>query len=225
MVAGPNITKADSFSVGSHKDDVIRLQGLPSEVTFRGDREIWHFGSSNVTIDAFTELVKGWFNAKELKTKIVPGPNMTDSDFFTVGSHKDDVARLHGTPVVIADSSGFVVGGQSEYCWHYDSGTVCFTTNGLVNGWEMSSKGETALKAFLVPGTQTTSLDYFTLGSTKDDVIRLQGAPTLFRRHSGDYAYHEWNYGRSIVRFSAGDRVTGWENIDGNLKARTYVSK
>jgi intein-encoded DNA endonuclease-like protein len=46
--------------------------------------------------------------------------------------------------------------------------------------------------------------EYFTLGSTADDVLAIQGTPTLI---SGN----RWSYGFSYVDFEAG-RVVRWYN-------------
>lgn len=225
MVAGPDITKSEFFSIGSPKDDVVRLQGSPDEVTFRGRTQTWHYGPSKIVIDSSTSLVQGWSdakqlgwsNAKQLKAKVVPGPNVTDSDFFTIGSHKDDVAMIHGTPSAIYWQSE-----KSGVCWRYDGGTVCFTPDGLVKQWAIFEGRGTPLKILLVPDPQVTSADYFTLGSTKDDVVRIQGTPTVYRPYRRG---HEWHYGQSIVKFGDSERVVRWENVDGNLKARIYVPK
>ena len=56
---------------------------------------------------------------------------------------------------------------------------------------------------------------YFTVGSTKDDVLVVQGTPTRFSERV-------WEYGHARVYFEA-DRVTRWEEWRGSpLKAR-YV--
>jgi hypothetical protein len=59
-----------------------------------------------------------------------------------------------------------------------------------------------------------TTKGYFTVGSTKDEVLAVQGTPTEFRDRV-------WQYGKSLVLFS-GDRVTSWDvEPDSPLKVRT----
>ena len=96
---------ADYITIGSRKDDVSRIQGPPSEtrsmdhIGFQGEN--WIFGTVDaVCVISFnkTGRVKGWMNRGDLKVRKVPGPNATTSEFFSTGSHKDDVARLQGTP-------------------------------------------------------------------------------------------------------------------------------
>lgn len=59
---------------------------------------------------------------------------------------------------------------------------------------------------------------YFTRGSHRDDVLRIQGTPSSINRYSD----HEvFGYGLSTINISLRDgRVTGWSNISGNLSVR-----
>ena len=57
---------------------------------------------------------------------------------------------------------------------------------------------------------------YFTIGSTKDEVLAIQGQPT--------HIYESfWMFGSSVVHFE-GDRVLRWEDYRGKLKAK-LISK
>jgi len=61
------------------------------------------------------------------------------------------------------------------------------------------------------------ALDYFFIGSTKDEVLAVQGTPTgISVRISGDV----WSYGRSQVNFDTNDKVVGWADSSGILKLR-----
>ena len=53
---------------------------------------------------------------------------------------------------------------------------------------------------------------YFTVGSTKDEVLAIQGKPT------GVYESF-WMFGSSVVHFE-GNRVLRWEDFQANLKAK-----
>ena len=61
--------------------------------------------------------------------------------------------------------------------------------------------------------------DYFTRGSSQDDVLHAQGTPTEINSYQG-LGEETWTYGRlSTVAFSLpGGRVTEWNNYDGALK-------
>jgi uncharacterized protein YfaP (DUF2135 family) len=118
---GNQTTTSSRFTLGSHEDDVLRLQGTPSDI----DRynasgyEIWYFGSSTVKIDARTRRVTEWDNNGNLKVQLLPGGQTTSSTSFSRGSHQDDVLRLQGTPTDIDryDASGYEV-------WYFGSSTV-----------------------------------------------------------------------------------------------------
>ncbi|MFC1796939.1 peptidoglycan-binding protein, partial [Pseudomonadota bacterium] len=90
------------YSIGSHKDDVLRLQGTPNSI----DRypslshEVWNYGynEGSIEISTRTNRVQEFSNKGGLKIRIQPGPNTTSAEYYSIGSHKDDVLRLQGTP-------------------------------------------------------------------------------------------------------------------------------
>jgi len=61
------------------------------------------------------------------------------------------------------------------------------------------------------------SKDYFTIGSTEDEVLRIMGDPTTyFDMGSLGKRYH---YGLSTVFFSKG-KVESYNNLEGNLRVK-----
>jgi outer membrane protein assembly factor BamE (lipoprotein component of BamABCDE complex) len=129
--------------------------------------------------------------------------------YFTRGSHQDEVLRIQGTPSRVNKYSDHEV-------WNYGLSSVDISLRDRrVTEWNNISGN---LKVRLAPGGNVTSSPYFTRGSHQDDVLRVQGTPSSINRYSD----HEvWNYGLSSVDISSRDRrVTEWNNISGNLKAR-----
>jgi outer membrane protein assembly factor BamE (lipoprotein component of BamABCDE complex) len=57
------------------------------------------------------------------------------------------------------------------------------------------------------------SITYFTIGSSKKNVLEVQGQPS---------SYHEnwWMYGFSTVNFSKDGKVSSYSNIGNNLKVK-----
>ena len=102
------------------------------------------------------------------------------SSFFTVGSTKSEVIAVQGTP----DSS-------TETHLSYGSSTV-YLEDGRVKRWHNS---------FLRPLKAKT---HFTVGSTKSEVIAVQGTPDSSTET-------HLSYGLSIVYFRDG-RVTSWKS-------------
>ena len=88
------------FTRGSHEDDVLRLQGTPSSINRyeAWGYETWRFGFSDVKIDLRTRRVLEWDSDGNLNVRLLPGNQVTSEDYFTRGSHEDDVLRLQGTP-------------------------------------------------------------------------------------------------------------------------------
>ena len=130
-------------------------------------------------------------------------------DYFTQGSHKDDVLRLQGTPSSISRYESV-----RREIWRYGLSSVEIDSRtGKVLEWSNSGN----LKAELLPGRNTTNAAYFTQGSHKDDVLRLQGTPSSISRYES-VRREIWRYGLSSVEIdSRTGRVLEWSN-SGNLK-------
>jgi outer membrane protein assembly factor BamE (lipoprotein component of BamABCDE complex) len=123
--------------------------------------------------------------------------------YFTVGSTNDEVLAAQGTPTSFSD----------QY-WRYGLSSVQFR-DGRVVSWNSSQSNP--LNVRMLPA-QRTSNEYFTVGSTKDEVLAAQGTPTSF---SDQY----WRYGLSSVQFRDG-RVVSWNSSRSNpLKVLLLPSK
>ena len=83
--------------------------------------------------------------------------------------------------------------------------------NGQVSGWKIDPAAPIRVKLWSdspsVPGVTT-----FAVGSSKSDVIALQGTPTLF-------SDNEFGYGNSRVFFQ-NNRVTSWKEDPGSVRLR-----
>ncbi len=141
-----------------------------------------------------TEMATQSEKARTLKAPVPPKP---PSGYFTIGSTKDEVIAVQGTPDKF-----------SETTFRYGSSRVGFQ-NGRVVSWKNKVP---ALKAKLIPAPQTTAKPYFTVGSTKDEVIAVQGTPDEFSEDM-------FRYGSSRVDFQH-DRVVSWKNKVPALKVQ-----
>ena len=126
-------------------------------------------------------------------------PDQVNS-YFTVGSTKGEVLAVQGPPR-----------RTSKHVWEYGGSRVYFRDD-RVSSWEMWPRSP--LKVKLLPALPLEAVPaYFTMGSTKDEVLGVQGTPTRFSDRI-------WEYGHSRVYFEA-DRVARWEDWRGSpLKAR-----
>ena len=103
-------------------------------------------------------------------------------DFITIGSNKAHVARVQGPPSSTGSRSDLGFEGE---LWCYDdageagtgmegaSSVIHFDRAGRVEGW-MNQGG---LTVGMPPGPNTTTSAFFSAGSHRDDVARLQGVP------------------------------------------------
>ncbi len=193
------------FTVGSTKDDVVGVQGTPT----RFSDTHWTYGLSSVEFSAGT--VTGWNDSplNPLRARLLPadqaGSNAAKArGYLTVGSTKDEVIGVQGTPSRFSDTH-----------WTYGLSSIEFQ-NGQVTTWNMSPLNP--IRAALMPqnpedASTARARGYFTVGSTKDEVLGVQGTPARF---SDTY----WAYGLSSVSFQNG-RVTSWKSSPLNpLRAR-----
>jgi hypothetical protein len=59
---------------------------------------------------------------------------------------------------------------------------------------------------------------YVTLGSSKEEVARIQGTPTKIIDLEGVMSW--WKYGSSKIEFNSKGRVNAWDNYGRNLKVK-----
>lgn len=179
-----------SFGVGSTKEEVIDAQGPPVRATDR----LFVYGTSEVHFD--DGKVKSWRNGHpRLKVKMVAAANLGGVDYFTVGSTKDQVIHAQGTPDSFTEST-----------FTYGTSRIYFE-NGKVTSWRVLSRG---LRARLLPKGRVGSATSFGVGSTKDEVLAVQGTPD-------DFTESEFGYGTSRVYFDNG-RVRSWHSRSPQLK-------
>lgn len=125
------------------------------------------------------------------QNKVASGSTAT----FSLGSKKDDVKKIMGTPTSNNSSS-----------WDYGLSTIYFDKNDTVIGWSNIDKN---LKVSI--GSKKNNAKPFSLNSSKQSVIDAMGTPTSLSSSS-------WDYGLSTIYFSENKTVNGWTNIDKNLK-------
>src|SRR2546422_760072 len=131
---------------------------------------------------------------------VVLTQSVAQRESVTVGSTKDAVRAVQGSPSWATDRM-----------WEYGGSRLYFNA-GRVTGWEIWPGSP--LKVHLLPAAPINPVpEYFTVGSTKDEVLAVQGTPTRVTERL-------WEYGASRVSFTD-NRVTRWEVWPGSpLKAR-----
>ena len=124
-------------------------------------------------------------------TKNTGKRHLLTKEYFTLGSTTDDVLAIQGTPTLISGNR-----------WSYGFSYIDFEAGRVVR-WYNSKLDPLNVRMIPVKKSNVQK-EYFTLGSTTDDVLATQGTPTHI---SGN----RWNYGFSYIDFEAG-RVVRWYN-------------
>ena len=180
---GPNVTDAQTFTRGSHRDDVLRIQGTPSSINQYSDHETWWYGVSTIDISLRDQRVTEWNNlGRNLKVRLDPGPNVTDAQTFTRGSHRDDVLRIQGTPSSINQYS-------DHETWWYGVSTIDISLRDQrVTEWNNLGRN---LKVRLDPGPNVTDAQTFTRGSQGEGVFQtgeITDPPTILFKVDPQYS-------------------------------------
>jgi hypothetical protein len=186
------------FTIGSRQDDVLAVQGTPTSIN--GNRWSYDFSS----VEFRDGKVANYSNiSKNLHVQMSPSSeavSVASQKQFTIGSSQDEVLAVQRTPT-----------GINGNRWSYDFSSVEFR-DGKVANYSNISKN---LRVQVSPSSGTTaslSRDFFTIGSSQDEVLAIQETPTGI---SGN----RWSYDFSSVEFSNG-KVARYSNISGNLKVR-----
>ncbi len=130
------------------------------------------------------------------KTKAAP---LKLYSYITVGSTKDEVIAQQGPPT--ASSEDKLVFGSSEL----------YLKDGTVVGWKIDPRSP--IKVKLWPASSVDpGLDHFSIGSSKDAVLVVQGTPTAFTQD-------EFEYGGSRVYFQ-NNRVVNWKDDPASIPLR-----
>lgn len=184
----PKIVR-DYFTIGSTSDEVLSIQGTPT--TMYGNT--YSYGFSSVTF--YQGKLVSYYNSGNLRIKVFPSTQVY-SNYFTLGSSIDEVLSIQGTPSSIYGNT-----------FSYGFSSITFYQGNVSNYY---NSGNLRIKIF--PSTAVTSkMNYFTLGSSVDEVLSIQGTPSSIYGNT-------LSYGFSSVTFYNG-KVTNYYNA-GNLKIR-----
>lgn len=193
----PDATVAHSyFTLGSTPEDVRRVQGPPSNV--KGNT--WSYGVSEVQFRDNRVIRYNNFDGI-LRVRLLPSSGSSGEEpmpFLTIGATKDDVLRLLGTPSRISGNR-----------WYYGFSEVRFK-EGRLTGYDnffdhFAARGVPSKRA-----DSSVPKDYFTLGSTQEDVVAVQGPPTSIQGNL-------WFYRSSTVLFRDG-KVQWVSDTEGVLR-------
>jgi outer membrane protein assembly factor BamE (lipoprotein component of BamABCDE complex) len=182
-----------SFTLGSTMEEVKSVQGTPTSV--RPGR--WDYEYSSVEFDSKGKVSAYSNISKNLKVAMISKSTETTKTVFSIGSTKDEVLLVQGTPTSVRPGR-----------WDYEYSSVEFDSKGKVSAYSNISKN---LKVAMISKSTETTKTVFSIGSTKDEVLLVQGTPTSVRPGRWDYEY-------SSVEFDSKGKVSAYSNISKNLK-------
>ena len=137
-----------------------------------------------------------------------------NTDYFTLGSTKDEISQIHGSPdnVNIYRNIGIEL-------WNYeeDDHVEFDLATGLVQAWANITGN---LRIRMLPGRNRTDAQFFTERDHRDQVAQLEGIPAaiLIDRRLDRERWYYLNRGTVEFSHSTG-LVSDWED-DGGLKAK-----
>jgi len=132
----------------------------------------------------------------EKEAEFLPNSSLSSKEFFTLGSTKEEVESIMGTPTKISSYSNQ---------WSYDFSTIEFNDQDLVTAW---TDYDQKLKVSLGDSKGSS----FTLDSTKQQVIDSMGTPSSISLYS-----NQWTYDLSTIDFNDSDLVVAWTDYDQKL--------
>ncbi len=181
------------FTLGSTSSEVLNIQGDPSRV----QGQTWFYGLSEIQFrngrvwrfDNFDGSLRVRMQPEIPKDREIP-PHVT------IGSSEEDVLLVQGTPTKVEDNICFY--GFAELV--YKNGRVAEYDNYFGR-----------LKMRILPSTQSEPpKQFFTIGSTQDEVLDIQGTPTSIHGN-------RWSFNFAVVTFLDG-KVNTVANADESLR-------
>ena len=186
------------FTLGSTTNEVVAVQGTPTSVQGR------RFRYESSYVDFANGRVESYYSAsRNLHVRVNPAADVTavrSRGYFTLGSSPDEVLAVEGTPTSIEGNE-----------WTYDTSSVGFSDN-QVDSYANAAHN---LHVQVFPKGDSSAArtrGFFTLGSSEDDVLVVQGTPTSI-------AGNRWTYELSWVKFDNG-KVESYANVSENLRLR-----
>ena len=222
----PQLARVGYFTIGSSQEEVNRIQGPPSGIHTYASQgyEHWYYSSSRVTFSLPERQVKEWVNKGNLKVRLGEAsmPTLVSPDRATptvpLSPKPTPLPSLTPTPMPTYTSSPTYTPLPTYTPMPSPTATPYPTATAYPTATPIP-RSPSVLPPTVVPVTSPPVIggDYFSRGSSQDDVLHVQGRPTKIITYAS-IGKEDWYYNRSKVTFSLPDmRVTEWDNA-GNLE-------
>jgi hypothetical protein len=136
------------------------------------------------------------------------------TQLWTKGSRRADVLRLQGDPTQTNRYDALC-----QEVLNYGSSTVNLN-NGIVESFEDVDRNLKTAKDTVLTSAIASNDQSWTLGSSKDEVFRVQGTPDRVVNYDAP-SKEILHYGGSTIEITNG-RVTGYANLGGNLRVTVH---
>lgn len=227
----------DFWSIGSRLEDVVRIQGKPLKIR-RYDslcKQVAYYKDSQVEIKqgVVTDYKNFDNNLKVATNESASIQPQTNSDFWSLGSSKEEVLRLQGTPTQVVKYESL-----AKEIVYYNNSRIEFNQEQVTAYSNLDDNLKVAietvpeqqlegdLKTNLQDDNETLSEKQDTswnLGSPREEVLKLQGTPTQFMRYDSSCKEVIYYKGSSIELKNG--IVNGYKNVDNNLKIPRETQK
>ena len=117
------------------------------------------------------------------------------------------------TPMEVLSILGSPTSSSGEKMFY--KGSEIYFRNGHVAGWKIDPKSAPIRVKLWPDAAPVPGVTTFAVGSSKSDVIALQGTPTLF-------SDNQFGYGGSIIFFQ-NNRVAGWKEDPSSVRLRVMA--
>ncbi|WP_017378527.1 hypothetical protein [Paenisporosarcina sp. TG-14] len=196
----PPVTSGTKVTQGTPSLETVRKNEVNSIDEIEDIPEETPEKSSNSDDDVSSP----WVAPETNESKSVKNNSSSSNEFFTLGSTKEEVENIMGTPTAISAYSNQ---------WSYDFSTIEFNDQNLVTAWtDFDQKLHVSL------GNVNGST--FNLDSTKQQVLNAMGTPTSISLYS-----NQWSYDFSTIDFNENDLVVAWTDFDKKLNVTIGNSK
>ncbi|WP_416666608.1 hypothetical protein [Egbenema bharatensis] len=210
--ASPNL-----WSLGSRRIDLIRTQGEPTHTT-RYDalcQEVLNYGGSTVELN--NGIIVGYEDIdRNLRAIAGDEPVSTalvgDGYSWTIGSTRSDVFAIQGTPDRVTRYDSL-----RRETLYYGNSTIDLVEDKVAGYNNLGNNLRVAI-ATIPSGSEDEAVGFWTIGTERNDVFRIQGTPTQVNLENS-LCKEILHYGNSVIELRNGF-VSGYNNLSGNLQVR-----
>ncbi len=212
--AAPKQSVGDNlWGVGSRRALVIKIQGEPISID-RYDaicKEVLYYDKSQVELN--NGIVVNYEDFDHKLKAVPPGtplPKPTNSTTWDLGSTKEAVFKIQGTPTRVVNYD------YSERETLYYGGSTVEIAKQQVIGYR-NEGGNLRVRTVPIDSNPTPG-NVWTLASSREDVLQVQGTPTEVRLEPSSCTETLY-YGNSTVVLKNGF-ISGYDNFDNNLRVK-----